>query len=175
MTDWKLRIKEILKFDKGNVLIVTSTENSVEEIKNKFLELNKYIPENITIQDWFSFLLEHGVHPYQGVIFPDEIRILGIKIVNKNISFTHKTSLQNYYLNEENDIYSDKISKFVLECNKKSKGAVIKRLANIYQYIFIDGSDELRGDDLEIVKLLKRSKSKVLVEGQQLLEDHFND
>lgn len=175
MTDWKEQIKEILKFDQGNVLIVTGTENSVEEIKNKFLELNKYIPNNVTIQDWFSFLLEHGVHPYQGVIFPEEIRILGIKIVNNNISNMGDNSTDSYYLNEENDIYSDKISKFVLECNKKSNGAVIKRLANIYQYIFIDGSVELGGDDLEIVKMLKLKNFKVVVEGEQLVEDNFND
>lgn len=171
-------IDEALKVDKANVLITTYTENNAREIKSKFLELNKYIPNNVTIQPWFSFLLEHGVRPYQGVIFLDEIRITGMKLVNKHSGIKEEANKQRgypisysateplkYYLSDVNEIYSDKISKFVIECNKQAKDAVIKRLANIYQYIFIDEVQDLSGYDLEIIRLLLQSKAQVLMVG----------
>ena len=33
--------------------------------KKKFIEINGSIPKNVTIQTWFSMLLQHGVKPYQ--------------------------------------------------------------------------------------------------------------
>lgn len=90
-------IDEALKVDKANVLITTYTENNAREIKSKFLELNKYIPNNVTIQPWFSFLLEHGVRPYQGVIFLDEIRITGMKLVNKHSGIKEEANKQRGY------------------------------------------------------------------------------
>ena len=48
-----------------NVLITTYTEENENEIRKKF---DGSIPSNITIQTWFSFLLQHGVRPYQSVM-----------------------------------------------------------------------------------------------------------
>jgi len=57
-------INEALKQDK-EVLITTYTEANESEIKKKFIEINGAIPKNVTIQTWFSMLLQHGVKPYQ--------------------------------------------------------------------------------------------------------------
>ncbi|MFH0906204.1 MAG: UvrD-helicase domain-containing protein, partial [archaeon] len=57
-------VNEALKKE-GNVLITTFTEANEAEIKNKIIKIRKCIPSNIIIQTWFSFLLQHGVRPYQ--------------------------------------------------------------------------------------------------------------
>ena len=51
-----------------SVLISTYTEVNKAQIREKIVKKLGYIPSNITIQTWFSFLLQHGVRPYQSVL-----------------------------------------------------------------------------------------------------------
>lgn len=64
-----------------NVLITTYTIANEMEIRKKFIELNGCVPHNVTIQTWYSFLLQHGVRPFQGVVLDDKIH--GMILVNK--------------------------------------------------------------------------------------------
>lgn len=62
-------VKEALSVKDKNVLITTYTEANEAEIRKIIVQETKgYIPENITIQTWFSFLLQHGVRPYQSIM-----------------------------------------------------------------------------------------------------------
>ena len=57
---------------------------SVKLKLERFLKLNnKLIPENITIQTWFSFLLQHGVRPYKYNTLSSNHNINGVLLVNK--------------------------------------------------------------------------------------------
>ena len=64
-----------------SVLITTYTIANELEIRKKFVELNGCVPHNVTIQTWYSFLLQHGVRPFQGVILDDKIN--GMILVNE--------------------------------------------------------------------------------------------
>jgi len=168
-------VREALKITESDVLITTYTEANEKEIKRKFMELNRCIPANVTIQTWFSFLIQHGVKPYQGVMFSEEIRGMilvngasGIRFVNQNgvgIPFTEEKNFKEHYFTSDNKMFSDKLSKFVVRCNKESKGSVINRLARIYSHLFIDEVQDLAGNDLEFLKLLFKSKTKVILVG----------
>lgn len=168
-------VKEALKVAGSEVLITTYTEANEKEIRRKFMELNRSIPANITIQTWFSFLIQHGVKPYQGVIFSEEIKGMilvngasGIRFVRDDgvgIPFTEKNNFKEHYFTSGNRIFSDKLSKFVVRCNKESRGSVINRLTRIYSHLFIDEVQDLAGSDLEFLKLLFKSKTKVILVG----------
>ena len=60
-------VEEALKQKEGKVLITTYTQANEAEIRKKIIEENHKknglacIPENVTVQSWFSFLLQHGV------------------------------------------------------------------------------------------------------------------
>ncbi|GIM50155.1 UvrD-helicase domain-containing protein [Capnocytophaga stomatis] len=176
----------------NNVLITTFTHANRDEIKKKFIEKIGYIPANITIQTWFSFLLQHGLKPYQSVLFEKKIKGLilvsgqsGVKmyknpcqdckekkIVNydcnkcKNpIYFSEEKEFENHYFTKDLKIYSDKLSKFVFRCNEKSKGEVIDRISRIYPYIYIDEFQDLSGYDLEVLDFFFKGKSKILLVG----------
>ncbi len=133
-------VKEALKQKDGNVLITTYTQANEEEIRKKIIEINGCIPENITIQTWFSFLLQHGVRPYQGCLF--EKKVKGMILVNEqsaikyyingHIPVCYKENEEKHYFTNTFKIYSDKLSKFVIRCNQKSDGAVIDRLSRIF-------------------------------------------
>jgi DNA helicase-2/ATP-dependent DNA helicase PcrA len=169
-----------------NVLITTYTEANEAEIRNKF---KGRIPPNITIQTWFSFLLQHGVRPYQSVMNDNlhDIKIgfylteekSGKKFDNKGNPIKIKNpktgkeqpvywgekDFFNYYFTKSLKIYSDKISKFIVECNKRTRGEVIKRIARIYPHIYIDEIQDLAGWELEILKLFFSSESNILLVG----------
>jgi len=177
-------IKEALICE-GTVLITTFTKENEAEIRRKFIKLNGCIPPNIVIQTWFSFLIEHGAKPYQGRLTNKKIN--GLLLVNeksglkfrrgKNVQYYGAEEVDKHYFSSDYRIYSDKLSSFAFSCNKKSKGAVIERISNIFQHIFIDEVQDLVGYDLELIKLLLRSKSIIKMAGdprQVTYHTHFS-
>lgn len=155
-------VNKALEISDVKVLITTYTEANEAEIRHKITEKNKFIPANITVQTWFSFLLQHGIRPYQGGLFDYDIR--GINLVNnQSAQYTKKINIEEHYFDKQHRIYSDKISKFVIECNKISGGKVINRISCIYPHIFIDEVQDLAGHDLEFLKILFNSHIHLLL------------
>ncbi len=176
-------VKEALSC-KEKVLITTFTEENKKEIRKKFFELNNgVIPSNVTIQTWFSFLIEHGAKPYQGKLTSKRITGLllvnqrsGLKYKNKFPVYYKKSEVDNYYFSKDYKIYSDKLSEFVVECNKKADGYVIDRISTLFNNIFIDEVQDMAGYDLEFIKLLLKSNSNVKMAGdprQVTYHTHF--
>ncbi len=157
-------INEALKIKDHNVLITTYTEANEAEIRKKLIEERGCIPRNITTQTWFSFLLKHGVRPYQGVVLNEKIN--GLILVNKqSAQYIPEVNVKNHYFTPNRKIYSDKLSKFVIKCNNESSSKVIKRLNRIYSYIFIDEIQDLASYDLDILKLILESKVTLYMVG----------
>jgi DNA helicase-2/ATP-dependent DNA helicase PcrA len=163
-------IEQAMKIREDRVLITTYTEANELEIRKKF----GVIPKNITTQTWFSFLLEHGVRPYQSYILEEKVSGMllvnspsGIKSRNGKypVYFGEEDDPRRHYLTNDGQIYSDKISKFVFMSNKKSGGLVFQRLSQIYKYIFIDEVQDLAGYDLELIKLLMKENINVCLVG----------
>ncbi|MDE1454113.1 RecBCD enzyme subunit RecB [Bacillus paralicheniformis] len=159
----------------GNILITTFTEQNKEEILNKIKELNnEIIPLNITVQTWFSFLIQHGAKPYQGCLTERDITGMqlvnspsGLKYINRNNRpvYYSEADVDNHYFTKDYRIYSDKLAKFVVKCNTLNKNAVIDRISSIYSHILVDEVQDLAGYDLEIIKLLFNSDSIIILAG----------
>lgn len=177
-------VKFALDNPSNRILITTYTEANEEEIKKTFIRLKGHIPANITIQTWFSFLLQHGVRPFQSEldesIHDKEIGFFlssrksgwkcgvdGKPILRKGSRryWAEKKSFKNFYFNNSFRIYSDKISKFVISCNSATKGDVVNRITRIFDCVLVDEVQDLAGYDLELVKLLFQSDSGVLLVG----------
>lgn len=166
------------------VLITTYTEANEAEIRSKILNKKKCIPSNITIQTWFSFLIQHGVRPFQGSmndeLWDNDITGMLLEegrsgkkydknghqlIFNGHPLYWGKDDFKKYYFTSNWRIYSDKLSKFVDECNTLTNGDVISRISRIYSHIYIDEVQDLAGYDLELIKLLFKSSSNILLVG----------
>ncbi len=164
------RAKEI---QSEKILITTFTEANEAEIKKKFIDLCGCIPTNVTIQTWFSFLLQHGVKPYQSVVY--EGKVNGLLLVNEKSGkkgfykgrpiYFSESELPQHYFSNKMLIYSDKLSKFVCRADDVTKGLVIDRIGRIYPHIFIDESQDLAGYDLELIKRLFKSSANILMVG----------
>lgn len=166
-------VKQALAVKGAMVLITTFTEANGKEINKKFIELNGVVPSNVNVQTWFSFLLQHGVKPYQSVITDRKINGIllvnqrsGLKYMNKKFPvYYSERETDRYYFDKGYRIYTDKISKFSFRCNEQTNGDVIKRICKIYQYIFIDEIQDLAGYDLELINLLMQFAENVLMVG----------
>ena len=168
-------VKEALKITSDRVLITTFTNANEHEIRTKFFKSNGSIPENVTVQTWFSFLLQHGVKPYQDVLISSDISISGLLLVNSksaikvNIKghpiYFPETDVRHYYFSDSMKIYSDKIAKFTYEANVSTKGLITDRIRRIYPHIFIDEVQDLAGYDLELIHLLLKTSSNVIMVG----------
>ncbi|NVK74744.1 MAG: UvrD-helicase domain-containing protein [Oceanospirillaceae bacterium] len=167
-------VNEALANTEKKVLISTFTEANEKEIRKKIINLNGSIPPNITVQTWFSFLIQHGAKPYQGGVFEKPIRGMilvsgrsGIKYYfrRKPVYYSEAKEFERHYFTSDGKIYSDKLAKFVVRCNEHHKGAVIERIEKCFDCIFIDEVQDLAGYDLDILSELFESKSEILLVG----------
>jgi superfamily I DNA/RNA helicase len=159
---------------KGKVLITTFTQANELEIRKKIIQKNGCIPDHIVVQSWFSFLLQHGVRPFQGKLTDRKVKglilingISGVKYYFKGnpVYYNEKTEFDGHYFTKDYKIYSDKLSKFIIKLQEKSEGAVVDRISKIYSKIYIDEVQDLAGYDLEILKLLFASKVDITLVG----------
>jgi len=180
-------VNEALRNKNKRILITTYTQANEEAIRNKFIKLNKCIPKNVTIKTWFSFLIQHGVKPFQGH-FDESLYAYSVKGLvltntksavkytnNKGMPVCYKEDdLFKHYFSPERKIYSDKLSKLVVgggdkfrkKANrKKFIDLTLNRLSRIYDHIFIDEIQDLAGYDLELLKLLFDTKITILMVG----------
>jgi DNA helicase II / ATP-dependent DNA helicase PcrA len=162
-----------------NVLITTYTEENEAEIKKKIIEQKKCIPSNITIQTWFSFLIQHGLKPFQGAVEEElhEQSINGLLLMNSKSGFNYEnkmgfkvyfneaTEFKHHYFTSNWYIFSDKLSKLVIKINKAVNNLVIDRITSHFKLVLIDEIQDLAGYDLEIVKFLFKSKSNIYLVG----------
>lgn len=175
-------LNEAMKFKGERVLITTYTQANEEEIKKKFIKRYKSVPSFVKIQTWFSFLIQHGVKPYQGtfnnLLFNEDIRGMllcngnegktPVKLKNGRTIYVPKKEdddFKSHYFSNSNKIYSDRLPKFVVKSNDASNGEVINRISRIYQHIFIDEVQDLAGYDLEILNLLFKTDTNILLVG----------
>lgn len=166
-------VKRALEIRDQKILITTFTEANEREICKKMIEIHGSIPQNITVQTWFSFLIEHGVRPYQSFLFNG--KVTGLELVNQKSGFHFSSKygpvywgekdVQKHYFNSAGQIYSDKLSKFVFRVNDLSGGLVMDRLSRIYPNIFIDEVQDLAGYDLALIKLFMQSNSNLTMVG----------
>ena len=152
-----------------NVLILTYTDSNEDEIRKKFHKINGFIPENVCIQTWFSFLFQFYIKPYQNYLTNDDFDIKGLVIATKKDNNPtwrpSRNQWKSYYFTKEHRALGEKLSELALDCNDKSGNLPLIRLTNIFEHIFIDEVQDLAGFDLDLLKQLFLSKSEIVLAG----------
>ena len=158
-------VREALENPDRRIAVVTYTNNNVRGIRNKFGFENSGIPKNVDVMTWFGFLLRECARPYQRAKYAEK-RIESILFVNQQSArYAKENNTKRYYFANGELIYSDKISKFVIECEAHSSGALTRRLGEVYTDIFIDEFQDLAGWDLDVVRMLLESGIRVTLVG----------
>ena len=154
------------------ILIISYTNEGKNSIENEYRKQNSgVIDKKIIIKTWYSFILSEFIKPYQCQLLlkykilkqerefelpPNFIESIAFYSDEKPERWYNSNHVQ-YYLNGANDLYKDNVTALAIKCVNDSNGAVIKRLEEIYSYIFIDELQDYAGWDLEIFKLLFNS------------------
>lgn len=167
-------VEEALKLKGERVLITTYTESNEAEIRQKFFDLVGHVPPNVAIMTWFSFLITHGVRPFQGGLF--EFPVLGMVLVTTQSGLKYRNrqgqpvfwaeeQIEKHFFDPKGRVYSDKLPKLVIRCNEKSGGAVIDRISRVFPHVFVDEVQDLAGYDLDILAALAGSPARLLMVG----------
>lgn len=158
-------VKEALSRPDKRIAILTYTNNNISEIKKKFYEKHGGIPKEVDVMTWFSFLLRECTRPYQRSVYSKH----RVKTINfpdgRSALYAKHVDTKRYYFRNGDEIYSDKISRFVIDCETNSKGLVTKRLSDIYDEIFIDEFQDLAGYDLDLLEFFLKSGIRMVIVG----------
>lgn len=159
-------VEEALALKDKKILITTFTIENFSQINEYIIEKNGFVPENITILTWYSFLLQHGVRPYRNFVVDNQrAQSVYFDVTPPGAAFTPKTEARKYYLTASGLIYRDRVAEFVCQSNEVSGGLVIGRLEKIYDYVFIDEIQDLSGYDLNFLEALLRSTVSIVAVG----------
>jgi DNA helicase-2/ATP-dependent DNA helicase PcrA len=144
--------------------LLTYTQNNVREIEKGIYRLNASIPPHIEVWSWYTFLLRELARPYQRALH--DKRIDGIHWVEgRSVPYAKQRDVSKFYFSDGKLIYSDKLARFICESNKASAGAVIKRLEQRFDRIYIDEIQDMAGYDIDLIELMLRSKVKLTLVG----------
>lgn len=158
-------VTEALRAADRRIAIVTYTNNNVREITKRFCELNSGVPRHVEVMTWFGFLLRECARPYQKAKY-SRGRIEGVLFVNQQSTRgVAEVNTERHYFASGGRIYSDKIARFVIECEEKSGHRVTGRLREMYTDIFVDEFQDLAGWDLEVIRMLLQSGMRITLVG----------
>jgi hypothetical protein len=157
-------------------LLISYTERGkkaiIDEITNNCLGI---FPSRITVETWFEFLLRDIIKPYQVDFFQTFIEAGSTQkppinyVRSIDFTTTHKINFKkkgtfHYYFNGH-DIKHNETILLALKIISINPSSVLTRLHQLYKNIFIDECQDLAGSDVELIKILLKSKISVCLVG----------
>jgi len=137
-------------------LLVTYTQNNYHNLRQKVIKKFGYLPENIRILTYETFLYRFCVKPF-----------LSYKLRPKGITF-NQPSLRfakglKRYMDSSKRLYSNRICKLLIEYEKMND--VVGRLNDFYDAFYIDEVQDFAGHDFDLLMYLAMSEIKVMLVG----------
>lgn len=149
-------VSEALATPHQRVAILTYTDNNIHGIRECIVQQNTVPAGHIEVTSWFTFLLRELARPYQNVLY--EKRARGIQwVAGRSDPYATADKIARYYFGNGDLIYSDKIARFICECDKASGGKVFARLRERFDRIYIDEIQDMAGYDLELLEGMMRA------------------
>lgn len=134
-------------------LLITFTINGTANLKREVIDKFGFVPKNITIKNYFSFLYTFCYKPF----FSDEIGA-------KGISWKYpKNVYDNSYLTKNKYLYHNRISKILID--KKMTSELNERLNKYYDYLLVDEIQDFGGNDFNLLIEIAKASINVLFVG----------
>jgi DNA helicase-2/ATP-dependent DNA helicase PcrA len=148
------------------VLLLTYTINNQFELVRAICRINKFQPETIVVKGWFSFLLDDMIRPYQRCILDQ--RVSGITFDSRNPHLLEGKTFHikgrtekigdhwnpRHYVTRDNHAHTYYLAKLATRIHEQTGGKPARRLAEIYDAIFIDEIQDLVGWDFAVVRAI---------------------
>ena len=144
--------------------LVTYTKNNEKEIKRKFYEHVPVIPSRVEVMTWFSLSPSRDGETLSTSAARPADRWSALD--GGPVGQIHaESNTAAHYFACGRLIYSDKISKFICECDRLTGGAVMQRLAMRFDHIFVDEIQDMAGYDLDVLELILKTGIKLTLVG----------
>ncbi|MBK8055352.1 MAG: AAA family ATPase [Saprospiraceae bacterium] len=142
------------------VLLITYTTNNTENLRKAIIAKFGYLPNNIKIKSYFTFLYSFCFKPF----LANDLNSKGI-FWKYPPDFTRnlKRSDDKFYLLKEKWLYHNRIAKLIIE--KKILSNVKERLEKYYDCLFIDEIQDFGGHDFNLLIEISKSKLDILFVG----------
>jgi len=146
--------------DTKKFLIITYTINNTENLRNAIIDKFGYVPKNIKIKSYFTFLYSFCFKPF----LANDLNCKGI-YWKYPLEYTRnlKRSNDNFYLLKEKWLYHNRIAKLIIE--KGIITSVNERLEKYYDCLFIDEVQDFGGHDFNLLSEISGSKLDILFVG----------
>ena len=136
-------------------LIITYTNNNVENIRKAIIRKFGYFPNNIKLLSYFVFLYSFCYKP-----------ILSKKCNTRGINFNRpprflKSNSRSYYIDYKNRLYHNRIA---LLCKFISKD-IISRIEKYYDCVCIDEVQDFAGHDFNLLKIIIPDNCETILVG----------
>ena len=140
------------------VLVLTYTETNQHEDTLRIFQKTAGAKRHASVMGWKAFQLHDIIRPYLPLRYPD-VHLRGLS--NRNIDLKRHPGGSDRYLTKDGDAYPSLLGKLTLDVINSSKGAAIRRLEYLYDSIYIDEAQDLRGNDLCVLERLLKSSINV--------------
>lgn len=145
------------------ILITTYTVDNLSEIRQRIIKKAGLVPPNIALLGWFSFVLKHGIKPFQNPTFRANY-IQGLHFAPRP-GRPFKSDVHKYYVDSRGAVYLDFASELALLLDDKSTGDVFDRIGSIFEHIFIDEVQDMSARDFEFIERLLTQGTPVVMVG----------
>lgn len=134
-------------------LLITYTINGTANLKREVINKFGFLPKNITIRNYFSFLYSFCYKPF-----------LSDEIGAKGICWEYPKGIYNKsYLTKNKYLYHNRISKLLID--KKIISELNQRLAKYYDYLLIDEIQDFGGNDFNLLIEISKANMNILFVG----------
>lgn len=157
-------VREAVETASTRSVLITYTNTNTAELREKTEEIVGYVPNNLTVNTWYSFLLRHFVRPYQLQLAGSPVR--EVQFVNgRSTQGISRDDIERFYFAKSGRMFLDKVSQFACVLIEKTEGKPLRRFEQIFDRIYIDEAQDLHGYDLDFVEHLLGTKVAVNLVG----------
>ncbi|MBT3011744.1 MAG: AAA family ATPase [Candidatus Thiodiazotropha sp. (ex Lucina pensylvanica)] len=147
-----------LSLDKRS-LVITYTENNYNHLRHKIIEKFGNIPDNITVQTYFTFLYSFCYKPFLHYVW----RSKGINWdVPPAFTLRLRRTERRFFIDGHSRLYSNRIAKLVQD---NVIDDVRARLEKYYGELLLDEVQDFAGHDFNLLKEICKSNLDLLLVG----------
>lgn len=137
-------------------LIITYTNNNLDNLRSKIIERWGYLPENIKLYSYYNFLYSYCYRPFLSYT----IRARGINWKpNPNLYASNDAR----YIDDYKRLYSNRIAKLLEE--RAVLQDINVRIAKYFDALYIDEIQDFAGHDFNLLKSLAKIQIEMLLVG----------
>lgn len=141
-------------------LVLSFTEENQKQIVDRLRIGRGDSQAVVRVMGWMKFLLSEAVMPYQRAITGVAFFVRGMDFDGEPVRGV-RADVPPYFLTKQGLVYGRNLAHLVVRLDELTEGAVVRRLEQAYDHIYIDEAQDLVGWDLEVLELLFRSRLDV--------------